>query len=453
MTLSLATPPPANVELEAAVIAAVVLDPPCLHEVAMILSAEDFFRSDYSEIFAAVLSLYAGGKPYDPLAVATELKRLGSFDKIGGDSGFSDILTGPGQNTVNATYYAQIVRQKSIARQLIDAGNELLRETYSDQLTADDLLASAQRRLFAIAEKQVRNSAKTGHDLAEVGWERLQQRKNETVSGVKSGYPALDMMTDGFKAANMIILAARPSQGKTAFGMNIAEHVSMVSGLGVLFLSLEMDHGELSDRLYAGQSRISASRLKRAKYLTEHDWAVLNVTRHKIADANLIVEDGSARTITQVTALGRYYKARSDIRLMIIDYLSLIDGQARRGESRQEEVARISRSLKSLARELEIPVLVLHQLNRESEKREDRRPRLVDLRESGQIEQDADLVLLLHRPDQYDPNDRPGEADILVAKNRCGQTGPVKLTFLKELTRFESSADRPAEQPDADTYF
>jgi replicative DNA helicase len=429
--------PPQNLDAERGVLCSVLLDNAAMHEVAEILTAEDFFRAVHAEIYATILGLYDAGKPFDVLILAEAMGDR--YRVIGGDAYLAEV-TDSVPHAANAVHYAQIVRQKAIARGLILAADEIRNQCHSNDLTAEQMVESAERAVFAISEAEATGGTLGAAEVLDLALENIAVRERGEVTGIGSGFADLDDLTDGMQPENLIVVAARPGQGKTSWAMNVADHVATRGGAGVLFVSLEMNRVELGMRLLSARARVDGWRLKNPGALTHEDRLALGMASGALRGSRLFIDDTPMRTVTQIAANARRTKARHGLGLVVVDYIQLIDGQRQKGESRQEEVARISRRLKALARELKVPVIALAQLNRESEKRDDRKPRLSDLRESGAIEQDADIVLLLHRPEYYDPNDRPGEADLIVAKNRNGATGTVKLVFLRHCTRFESMA-------------
>lgn len=443
--------PPFNLDIEQALLGMVLHDPGQLHEVLLILDAGDFFGAGHRVVFGAIKARYDAAEPVDFRLVIEHLEAAGELKAAGGEPAF-EAMSAEGGITVNAKYYAQVVKQLSIARQLIEAGEETRREAYSRMYEADELLGRAEERVFAIARGQSRDDTVDAATVADEAWELLMRRTEGVYEGVTTGLVDLDKIIACIPNGGLSIIAGRPGSGKTSIAMNICEHVSFNSGIATLFLSLEMKRQDLGLRLLASQARVSGKLIKRAKLLLqpEHrdDMDRLADARERVAGSNLFLNHTPGRTVTQIAANARLEKARHDIGLVVIDYMSLINMQPRRGESRQEEVARTSIQLKDLARTLNLPVLLLCQLNRGSENREDHRPRMSDLRETGQLEQDAELIMLVHRPEVYDPMDRPGEADVLVAKNRTGETGRAQLAFLSDLTRFENLA-RPT-RPDDD---
>lgn len=429
--------PPQNLEAEQGVLCSVLLSNAAMHEVVEVLEPGDFFGAAHAEIYRAILALYDVGKPFDVLILAEAMGDR--YRAVGGDEYIAQVMNSV-PHSANAAYYARIVREKAIARGLIVAAEAILRESYSNDFTAEQLVESAERAIFAISESEATGGTLGAAAVLDLALEGIELRERGEVSGIGSGFVDLDDLIDGLQPGNLIIVAARPSQGKTAWALNVADHVSTEGGAGVLFVSLEMNRVELGTRLLSARAKVDGWRLKNPSALTHDDRMALGGASGALRVARLFVDDTPMRSVTQIAANARRTKARHGLGLIVVDYIQLIDGQRHKGESRQEEVARISRRLKALARELQVPVIALAQLNREPEKREDRKPRLSDLRESGAIEQDADIVLLLHRPEYYDVNDRPGQADLIVAKNRNGATDTVKFVFLRHCTRFEAMA-------------
>ncbi len=432
--------PPQNIEAEQGVLGGILLDNDVLHEVAPLLKPEDFYRDNHQVIYRAIRDLYDVGKPVDVIILAEELRRREDYQRVGGDEVLSQIL-GSVPHAANTKYHAQIVREKAVARALIESANEILREGYANTQTSDELLQNAERRIFAITEEQVTGETVELKDVITDAMNRISARaeSKHPITGLGTGYLELDDMTAGFQGSQLIILAARPSMGKTAFALNICEHVAVSLRAGVLFVSLEMGQLELAERLLCARSKVDGHKLRTGQGLGNRELQMLGKGYDTLQGSPIFIDDTPTRNVLQITANARRLKMRHNIGMVVIDYIQLVDSEETR-DSRQEQIAKISRRLKTLARELHIPVIALSQLNRAVENREDRRPRMADLRESGAIEQDADMVLLLHRPEYYDPNDQPGIAELIVAKNRNGATGSVKLTFLKNFMRFENLA-------------
>ncbi len=435
--------PPQNLEAEQGVLGSILQDNDVLHEVIPILIVEDFYRDIHQTLYRTIRDLYDLGKAIDGITLADELARRDQLTAVGGPEALADIQNCVG-HAANARYYAGIVREKSIARQLIEGANEILREGYSNNYTADQLLESAERRIFAIAEDQSKGDTIELKDMLQETLDRILARHDHKgpTTGVTTGFYDVDEITGGFQPNQLVIVAARPSMGKTAFALNVCDHVTVNLKVPTLFVSLEMGKFELAERLLCSRSRVDGHKIHTGTFGGQRDLALIGNAWQELQSAPLFIDDTPARNMLQITANARRLKLRANLGLIVVDYIQLIDSENSR-DSRQEQIAKISRRLKTLARELVIPVVALSQLNRAVENREDRRPRMADLRESGAIEQDADMVLLLHRPEYYEPNDSSlvGVAEVIIAKNRNGATGTEKLTFLKPIMKFENAAN------------
>ena len=433
--------PPQNLEAERKVLGGVLLDNDALHEIIPILKADDFYRDSHQTIYRAICELYDEGKAVDAVTLADELIRRGEFESVGGDETLAEILNSV-PHAANSRYHAEIVREKSVSRKLIEGATEIIRDGYSNRLTSKELLEIAETKIFQIAEDQIKGDT---HDIKAVVTQAMEQislraEGKHEVHGVATGFYDLDEMLGGFQPGHLIILAARPSMGKTAFALNICDHAAVENKTSTLFVSLEMGRVELAERLLWSRARVDGSRLRKGNNLGTRELTLLGKAYNEFSQSPIFIDDTPARDVLQITASARRLKMRNNLGMIVLDYIQLVDSEDSR-DSRQEQIAKISRRLKALARSLKIPVIALSQLNRAVENREDRRPRMADLRESGAIEQDADIVLLLHRPEYYDPNDQPGIAEVIVAKNRNGPTGTEKLTFLKNITKFENLAN------------
>jgi len=446
--------PPQNLEAEKSLLGSILWDNEILHDVVAIIKAEDFYRDTHQVIFAAIRDMYEGRRGIDAVTLAEELEKRGQFEQVGGNEMLAEI-TGSVPHAANGKYYAEIVRQKSINRQLIEYATEIIHDGYSNEYTGEQLLESAEKKIFSIAEDQVRGEVVEIKDLLTQAMDRIAARADgpHAVSGIASGFFDLDDLTWGFEPGQLIILAGRPSMGKTALALNIVEHAALDLKVPVLFISLEMGHMEIADRLLSSRSGIDGHTLRTGKNLGNAELRALGQAFQQLAQGQILIDDTPTRNMLQIAANARRHRHRKEIALVVVDYIQLIGSEDSR-DSRQEQIAKISRQLKTLARELPVPVIALSQLNRAVENREDRRPRMADLRESGAIEQDADMVLLIHRPEYYDKNDHPGTAEVIVAKNRNGRTGSANLQFSKHITRFDNlaapiepfdaGADRPA---------
>jgi replicative DNA helicase len=386
----------------------------------------------------------AGVRGIDTVTLASELEKRGELENIGGPAYLLQILeTVP--HAAHAQYYAKIVRDKWVQRSLIDACTESLREAFHAQDGLDDVLAHAERRIFDIVERQANTDKFAIGDILEATFERIFHRMDQegSLSGLHTGFHGLDDMTSGFQPSELLVLAARPSMGKTALVCNFALAVSQARQ-GVLLFSLEQSKLELAERFLCIQAKINGHKLRQGN-LDEIENASLMEASNELRELPLYIDDVAGRTISQIAAISRRLKRRFGLGLIIIDYLQLIESDEK-GLPREQQISTITRRLKFLAKDLSVPVIALAQLNRGLEQREDKRPRLADLRESGAIEQDADLVMFLHRPEAYDPGDRPGEADLIVAKNRSGPIGTVPLVWMREMLKFgdKSAVDVPA---------
>jgi replicative DNA helicase len=434
--------PPQNLEAERSVLGSILLDNEPLHDIVIFLRADDFYRDAHQVIYAAIRDLYDSNKAIDAVTLAEELKKRNQFDQVGGHDILTEIVESV-PTAANAVYYANIVKEKATNRQLIESATEIIRDGYSNQFTAKELLEAAEHKVFSIAEDQVRGETLELKDIVKESMDLIMARAESgghAVTGVASGLLDLDDMTGGFHAGQLIILAARPSMGKTALALNIAEHAGINLKIPVLFISLEMGRLEIGDRMLCSRSRVDGHKLRTGISLGHQELTQLGKAYNELTTGQTVfVDDTPTRNMLQVTASARRMKRRNQIGLILVDYIQLIDSEDSR-DSRQEQIAKISRRLKAMARALKLPVIALSQLNRAVETREDKRPRMADLRESGAIEQDADIVLLLHRPDYYEPTDQPGIAVLDVAKNRNGATGNFKLAFIKKITRFENLA-------------
>jgi replicative DNA helicase len=438
--------PPQNIEAEQGVLGSILQENDVLHDVVPLLTVEDFYRDSHQVIFRAIRDLYDLGKAVDGITLSEELSPRDQLQSVGGAEALADIQNRVG-TPANARYWAEIVRQKSIARQLIEGANEILREGYSNNYTAEQLLESAERKVFAIAEDQAKGDTVELKEVVIKAMDRIVARSESRhpVTGISTGFYELDDFTGGFQPNQLIIVAARPSMGKTAFALNICDHAAVENKAPTLFVSLEMGDIELAERLICARSRVDGSKLRTGQNMGTREITQLSKGYEELRSAPMYIDATAARNMLQITANARRLKLRADLKMIVVDYIQLIDTEDTR-DSRQEQIAKISRRLKVLARDLGVPVIALSQLNRAVESREDRRPRMADLRESGAIEQDADIVLLLHRPEYYDANDQPGIAEVIVAKNRNGATGSCKLVFLKNYTQFENLANL-AEPP------
>jgi len=441
---------PANVDAERAVLGSILLKPDVCDDVALVIRPEDFSDESHQLLYRHLLELHDSGKRIDATIVVERLKTQGDFERIGGAAGLADVVQAV-PHAAHATHYAGIVRDKALLRSLIDAGTDILRDAYDGSDEPRQLLARAEEKIFAILERRSSAEAKPIQSVLEEVMVRMDARmKHEhTIGGVETGFTDLDSLCGGLHNSELVILAARPSMGKTAFAMNIAEHAAINMKQPVLFVSLEMAALELADRLLCSAAQVNGHRLRNGT-ISQEDRRRLVQKSSEIGAAPLFIDDTPSRTLTEIAAVARRLKRKQGLSMIVIDYLQLIEPDNPR-DPRQEQVARIARRLKGMSRELDIPVLCLAQLNRQAEVSRDNRPRLNHLRESGAIEQDADVVMFVHREEYYQTNDEDrervrGQAEIIIAKQRNGPIGDVKLLWQHDFTRFVNLEHRPYDE-------
>jgi replicative DNA helicase len=432
--------PPHSREAERCVLGSMLRDNGVIGDVLQILLTDALYADAHQKIFLGIRTLYDRGHPVDLVTLAEYLKEQKQIEDVGG-YGYLGELWDAAPTAANAEYYAKIVRDKAIVRNLIHAGTEILREAYDQAMSADELLGNAERKILDIAEKGITSQTFTLDQALIEAYDRIdtrQQHDQASISGLPTGFVDLDEKTAGLQNSELIILAARPSCGKTALSLGITRHVIVEEEKPVLFVSLEQSRIELAERLLCCQARVDSHRLRKG-HLSSDDMQKLIEAGGILRNAKLFIDDTPGQGMLRIAANARRLKLRHGIRLVVIDYLQLIEPENRR-DSRQEQVSQISRRLKFLARELSLPVLALAQVNRSAEERQDHKPRLADLRESGSIEQDADTVMILHRPEMYEPGQHEGIIEVNIAKQRNGPTGEITLTFIKQFMRFENFA-------------
>ncbi len=427
--------PPQDLEAERSVLGSILFASDAFDEVVQIIQSPCFYADAHRRIFQTIHNMYEQGvRAIDVITLAHELNKGGDLESIGGPAYLNEIM-GTVPHAAHAEYYARIVRDKWLQRSLIDACTESLREAYHGSDEIEDILARAEKRVFGIVEEQTGMDQIGISEILEAAFQRIYERMDQegTVSGLHTGFHGLDDMTGGFQPTELIVLAARPSMGKTALVCNFAMAVAKAQS-GVLLFSLEQSKLELAERLLCIQAKLSGHKLRQGD-LDEFEQHTLMEASNQLRTLPIFVDDKPGRTMTQISAIARRVKRRFGLGIIIIDYLQLIESEDSH-ISREQQISSITRRLKFMAKDLNVPVIALAQLNRGVEQREDKRPRLSDLRESGAIEQDADIVMFLHRPDAYDPEDRPGEADLIISKNRHGPVGTVDLVWLRESLTF-----------------
>lgn len=440
--------PPVDRQAEQAVLGSILLKPDVLDELVTLIRPEDFFDEGHQKLYRHMIAMHNDGKKIDLTLLVNRLKSHNDYEAVGGAKYLGEILEAV-PSAAHARYYAEIVREKATYRSLIDVATDVLREAYSEAREAKALVSEAEQRVFSILDNRHTCDLHSMEDILHSAIDRMEARqKGERVhGGVETLFADFDALTGGLHASELIILAARPSMGKTALAMNIAENVAVRLREPVLFVSLEMSALELADRLLCSAARVNSHRL-RTGTLSQEDHKRLIQTASELSTAPLYVDDSPSRTVSEIAAAARRVRRmhQGRLSLVVIDYLQLIEPDNPR-DPRQEQVARIARRLKGMARELKVPVLCLAQLNRQAEDTRDHRPRLSHLRESGAIEQDADVVMFVHREEYYrhgeDRKEHAGEAELIVAKQRNGPVGEIPLVWLREYTRF---VDRTPER-------
>lgn len=444
--------PPYELEAEMGVIGSILIMPDICDEIAS-LRADDFYDDANRIIYGHLRDMYDTGEKIDITLLVSRMRTAGEFEKVGG-AAYLARLSGSVANAAHAVFYAEIVTEKAVYRRLIESSTEILREAYEQSSTAKELCAQAEQKVFAIMDGRSSNSVSAISDVLHQAMDRMEARMRDDYveGGAETGLTDFDQMTGGLHAGELIILAARPSMGKTALAMNIAEHVACVQREPVLFVSLEMSAIELADRLLCSMARVNGHRLRNGT-ISSDDRDRLVGKANEVSQAPLFVDDSPSRTVSEIAAAARRIKRREEgLGMIVIDYLQLIEPDNSR-DPRQEQVAKIARRLKGMARELEVPLLCLSQLNRQAEEGKDHRPKLSHLRESGAIEQDADVVMFVHREEYYHRGDEKaqyaGQAEIIISKQRNGPVGDVDLTWEADFTRFSNrAADHHSEFDD-----
>jgi replicative DNA helicase len=439
--------PPHSDDSEQALLGGVLFSPDSFNKIVQLVRAEDFYRGTHQHIFSAMVDLYDKGEPIDIITVSEMLNDKESLDAAGGRPYLMDLAMSVA-TAENITYYAKTIRNKSLLRQLITAGNEIASTGYEIK-SAEEAIDLAQQAIFQIAQHGMPNDLAHIKDILPDSFDQIEERCSNpgSLMGVSTGFYDLDGYTSGLQKSDLIILAARPSMGKTAFCLNIASHVALREQKPVLIFSLEMGKEQLVLRMLCSEAEIDAQKIRTGS-MTEQDFNKLTHAMGRLGDAPLYIDDTPGTSVMEMRAKARKIQMEGgDLGLIVIDYLQLMSGPGgSNGENRTQEIGQISRGLKGLARELRVPVIALSQLSRAVESRQDKKPMLSDLRESGSIEQDADLVMFIYRDEYYNKDtDRPGTADIIIAKQRNGPVGEMNLLFRNNITRFLNPADRKVQ--------
>jgi len=429
--------PPQNLEAEQSVLGSMLLSKDAIADAVEILTGADFYRPAHSLVFDAVLELYGRGEPADAITVANELERTGTLARVGGNP-YLHTLIEVVPTPAHAADYAGIVRESSVLRRLVEAGTRITQMAYAGAGEVDEIVDQAQAEVYQVTEKRRSEDYLPLSEILDATYDEIEAIHGHggRLVGVPTGFADFDDLTNGLHPGQLVVLAARPAMGKSTLGLDFARAAAIRNGLTTAIFSLEMSRNEIAMRLLSAEARITLNAIRQGK-MTDEDWTRLSSHMGSLAEAPLFIDDSPNMAMAEIRSKCRRLKQRHDLRLVILDYLQLMSS-GKKVESRQVEVSEFSRSLKLLAKELDVPVVAISQLNRGPEQRTDRRPMLADLRESGSIEQDADMVLLLHRDDYYtkDASERPGEADIMVAKHRNGPTKDIPVAFQGHYSRF-----------------
>lgn len=430
--------PPQNIEAEQSVLGAIIFDNEALSKAVEILAPEDFYKESHRRLYNAMCELFEKNEPIDIITLTDYLRRTDGLEAVGGISYLSH-LANIVPTSANIRYHAKIVREKALLRSLIQTATHITSKVYEDSLDADEMVDYAEKMIFDIADKRTKTSFASLKDVIKDTFKMIEHLydKKEAITGVPSGFKDIDELTSGFQPGDLIIIGGRPGMGKTAFALNIAQHVAIDLKEPVAIFSLEMSKEQLAMRMLCAESMVNASYVRKG-FISKQDWPKLTNAAGRLADAPIFIDDSSAITVLEVRAKARRLKMEhGGLSLVVVDYLQLMRSRGN-FERREQEISEISRSLKALAKELKVPVVALSQLNRAVEQRGEKKPTLADLRESGAIEQDADVIIFLYRDEIYNKNNpsNKGKAEIIIAKQRNGPTGTVNLTYLADSTRF-----------------
>jgi replicative DNA helicase len=429
--------PPQNLEAEQSILGGILIENDALNTVVEFLEDGDFYREAHQKIFNCMIALSERNEPLDLITITNELKKKKELEEVGGASYLASLVESV-PTAANIAYYAKIVKEKSILRKLISTATEIVTQSFQEGKNLEDFLDEAEQAIFRISEHRVKPAFYPIKEIVKESFKVIEElyEKKELITGVPSGFKDLDKKTAGFQNADLIIVAGRPSMGKTAFCLNIAQHAAITAKVPTAIFSLEMSKEQLAIRLLCAEGRVDSARL-RSGFLGESDWPKLTMAAGALSDAPIFIDDSAAISVLELRARARRLKADRGLGLVIVDYLQLMRGRSG-VERREQEISEISRSLKALAKELNIPVLAISQLSRKAEDRPGRKPQLSDLRESGAIEQDADVIIFIYRDEVYNPDsDHKGTAEVIIGKQRNGPTGKIDLSFISEFTTFK----------------
>jgi len=432
--------PPQNLEAEMAVLGSMLIDEEAISVACESLDIGSFYKDSHKRIFEAILNLYNANKAVDLITLTDELKKDGLLEEVGGVS-FLTALANSVPTSANISHYVAIVKEKSILRTLINNATRIVSLCYESEGNIDEVVDNAEKFIFEVSDRKSQGSYLHLKEIVKDSIETIDKlyQKKAHVTGIPTGFIDFDSKTSGLQPSDLIVVAGRPSMGKSAFAIGIAEYAGVVEKVPLAIFSLEMSKEQLVQRMLCSHARVDAHKV-RTGYLATSDWPRLTAAAGKLSEAPIFIDDTPAISVMELRAKARRLKSHQDIKLIILDYMQLMRGTAGI-ENRQQEISEISRSLKALARELNVPVVAISQLSRAVEARQDHRPQLSDLRESGAIEQDADVVVLILREEYYNPNsENRGKAEAIIAKQRNGPVGSLDLTFIQEYTRFENIA-------------
>lgn len=443
--------PPQNIDAEQSVLGAILIENDALYKAIEIISIDDFYKEAHRKIYLAMVDLSEKNEAIDLVTITEYLKKKNDLDIVGGATYISQ-LSNAVPTAANIRYHAKIVHEKAILRNLIHTATEIVTRGYEDTRDVEELLDYAENAIFSIAEKKIKPSFTAIREIIKDSFETIERlsEKKERVTGSPSGFIDLDILTSGFQPSDLIIVAGRPSMGKTAFCLGIAQHVGIEKGKHVALYSLEMAKEQLVIRMLCSEARVDSQKL-RSGFLSKSDWPRLTTAAGRLSEAPIFIDDTPGTSVLEMKAKARRLKAEHGLSLIIVDYLQLMSGRMDRrrggGDTREQEISEISRSLKALAKELSVPVIALSQLNRAVEARQDKRPMLADLRESGAIEQDADVIIFIYRDEVYkQTEENKGRAEIIIGKQRNGPVGKVELAYIDKYTRFEN-LEKAHEEP------
>ncbi|MBZ4683129.1 MAG: replicative helicase [Fusobacteriaceae bacterium] len=427
---------PYSEEAEKSVLGGILLKQDALSDIIDILKPNDFYKISHKYIYEAMLDIYSHGEVIDPVILINELKKMDRFEEIGGENIIYEILDEV-PTAANILSYAKIVKEKSVLRELINVGSKIVELAQTGYEEVDSILDKAEGLIFKISESKENKEVVNIKNLVNEEFERLEKvvKNSGVTTGISSSFKEFDQMTSGFHPSDLVIIAARPSMGKTAFVLNLALNAALNENKSVLIFSLEMSNSQIFQRLLAIESKIPLNKIRNG-FISEDEWGHIALATGKLANTDIQIADVPNVTVLEIRAMARRLKAAGKLDMILIDYLQLIKGSGR-SESRQQEISDISRSLKGIARELDVPVIALSQLSRAPEQRADRRPMLSDLRDSGAIEQDADMVVFLYRDEYYnEDSEHKGLAEVIIGKQRNGPVGTITLKYFNEITKF-----------------